>query len=158
MGLVADCEVGALATSRTSSTLRTVLTVADCDRLRSRPRPAATASCSATNAKEDDDVVLRIWRGWTSPENGDAYERIVSEEVLPGIAARQLAGYHGAFLLRRTLDNEVEFATIMQFDSLDAVRAFAGEDHEVAYVPPRAHEVLSRFDQTSTHYDVLMTP
>jgi hypothetical protein len=58
-------------------------------------------------------VIARIWRGWTTPENADTYQRIVSQEVLPGIAARNLDGYHGAYLLRRRLDDEVEFATIL---------------------------------------------
>jgi antibiotic biosynthesis monooxygenase (ABM) superfamily enzyme len=103
-------------------------------------------------------MVLRIWRGWTTPANADAYERIVSTQVLPGIAAREVPGYHGAFLLRRPLRDEVEFMTIMHFDSLDAVRAFAGDDHEAAYVPADARAVLERFDDRSAHYDVLMTP
>jgi hypothetical protein len=64
-------------------------------------------------------VIARIWRGWTTPENADAYQRIVSQEVLPGIAARNLGGYHGAYLLRREFDGEVEFATILLFDSLE---------------------------------------
>jgi hypothetical protein len=66
-------------------------------------------------------VIARIWRGWTTPENAEAYQRIVGLEVLPGIAARDLDGYHGAYLLRRDLDGEVEFATIMLFDSLEQV-------------------------------------
>jgi heme-degrading monooxygenase HmoA len=103
-------------------------------------------------------VIARIWRGWTTPENADAYQRIVSQEVLPGIAARNLDGYHGAYLLRRELDGEVEFATIMLFDSLEQVRAFAGEDYETAYVPPRARAVLARFDERSAHYDTLLRP
>jgi hypothetical protein len=82
-------------------------------------------------------MIARIWRGWTTPANADAYQRIVCQEVLPGIAARNLEGYHGAYLLRRDLDGEVEFATILLFDSLEQVRAFAGEDYETAYVPPR---------------------
>ena len=103
-------------------------------------------------------MITRIWRGWTTPENADAYQRIVSEEVLPGIAARNLDGYHGAYLLRRHLDDEVEFATILLFETLDQVRAFAGEDYEVAYVPPRARAVLARFDERSAHYDTLLQP
>jgi hypothetical protein len=103
-------------------------------------------------------VIARIWRGWTTPENADAYQRIVSQEVLPGIAARNLDGYHGAYLLRRELDGEVEFATIMLFDSLEQVRAFAGDDYETAYVPPRARAVLARFDERSAHYDTLLRP
>ena len=103
-------------------------------------------------------VILRYWRGWTTPQNADAYHKIVSEQVLPGIAARQLDGYHGAYLLRRELDHEVEFATVMIFDSLDHVRAFAGEDYETAYVPPAAQAVLARFDTKSAHYETLLTP
>jgi heme-degrading monooxygenase HmoA len=103
-------------------------------------------------------VILRYWRGWTTPQNADAYQKIVSEQVLPGIAARQLDGYHGAYLLRRDLDQEVEFATVMIFDSLDNVRAFAGEDFETAYVPPTAQAVLARFDAKSAHYTTLLTP
>jgi antibiotic biosynthesis monooxygenase (ABM) superfamily enzyme len=103
-------------------------------------------------------MILRYWRGWTTPQNADAYQKIVSEQVLPGIAARQLAGYYGAYLLRRDLDDEVEFATVMIFDSLDHVRAFAGDDYETAYVPPAAQAVLARFDAKSAHYDTLLTP
>ena len=101
---------------------------------------------------------MRYWRGWTTPENADAYQRVVSETVLPGIAARELEGYHGAYLLRRELDGEVEFATIMLFDSLENVRAFMGEDYETSHVPPAAREVLSRFDERSAHYETLLTP
>jgi hypothetical protein len=103
-------------------------------------------------------VIARIWRGWTTPQNADAYQRIVSQEVLPGIAARDLDGYHGAYLLRRELEGEVEFATILLFDTLDQVRAFAGEDYEAAYVPPPARAVLARFDQRSAHYETLLRP
>jgi len=103
-------------------------------------------------------MIARIWRGWTTPENADAYQRIVSQEVLPGIVARDLDGYHGAYLLRRRVDGEVEFATILLFDTLEQIRAFAGEDYEAAYVPPRARAVLARFDQRSAHYDTLLRP
>ena len=103
-------------------------------------------------------MIARIWRGWTTPENADAYQRIVSQEVLPGIAARNLNGYDGAYLLRRDLDGEVEFVTIMLFDSLEQVRDFAGDDYESAYVPPRARAVLARFDERSAHYDTLLRP
>ena len=103
-------------------------------------------------------MITRIWRGWTTVDNADAYQQIVSQEVLPGIAARNLDGYHGAYLLRRELEGEVEFATILLFDTLEQVRAFAGEDYETAYVPPRARAVLARFDQRSAHYDTLLRP
>lgn len=103
-------------------------------------------------------MIARIWRGWTTPENAGAYQEIVSTKVLPGIAARGLAGYHGAYLLRRELGDDVEFTTVMLFDSLDHVRAFAGEDYETAYVPPEARAVLARFDGRSAHHETLLTP
>ena len=103
-------------------------------------------------------MILRVWRGWTTPENADAYEAIVSSEVLPGIAARNVPGYLGAYLARRRVGDEVEFMTVMEFDSLESVRAFAGDDYEAAYVPPRAREVLARFDDRSAHFETLLTP
>jgi heme-degrading monooxygenase HmoA len=104
-------------------------------------------------------MIARIWRGWTTEDNADAYQEVVATKVLPEIAARRLDGYHGAYLLRRTLDGgEVEFSTIMLFDSLDNVKAFTGEDYEVAHVPPEARSVLARFDERSAHYETLLGP
>ena len=103
-------------------------------------------------------MIMRIWRGWTTHENADAYEALLSGTVLPGIAARNLTGYHGAYLLRRELEDETEFVTVMLFDSLDDVRRFAGDDYETAYVPPEARAVLARFDERSAHYRTLLQP
>jgi antibiotic biosynthesis monooxygenase (ABM) superfamily enzyme len=101
--------------------------------------------------------ITRIWHGFTNPENADAYERLLKEEIFVGIAERHIPGYRGIQLLRRELDDEVEFITIMQFDSLEAVRAFAGDDYEVAVVPPKARRLLKRFDERSQHYQLLVT-
>ncbi len=100
-------------------------------------------------------MVGRIWHGWTSPENADAYESLLREEIFPGIAAKGVSGYRGIQLFRRPIeDDEVEFITIMWFDSFYAVKQFAGEDYERAYVPPAAREVLARFDERSQHYEI----
>ena len=99
-------------------------------------------------------MIARIWHGWTTHANADTYERLLRDEVFVGIHGRQIVGFRGIELLRRPLANEVEFSTMMWFDSLDAVRAFAGDDHEVAVVPPAARAVLSRFDARSAHYEV----
>lgn len=103
-------------------------------------------------------MILRYWRGWATRENADAYERIAREEVLPSFADRDLPGYRGSYLLRREAGGEIEYAVIMTFDSVDAVRAFAGDDYEAAYIPTHVREVLTRFDVRSAHYDVLVTP
>ena len=99
-------------------------------------------------------MIVRIWHGWTSAANADAYERLLRNEIFTGIAGRRMQGYHGIELLRRLLGAEVEFVTLMRFDSLEAVRAFAGDDYEAAVVPARARELLARFDARSAHYDV----
>jgi len=103
-------------------------------------------------------VISRIWHGWTTPGNAAAYERLLRQEILPGIAAKRLPGYHGAHLLRRDAGGEVEFVTILWFDSLDGVRALAGVDYQSAYVPPKARAVLARFDARSTHYETVLSP
>jgi len=99
-------------------------------------------------------MVGRIWHGWTRPENADAYESLLKAEIFPGIASKGVGGYRGIQLFRRSLENEVEFITIMWFDSWDSVKQFAGEDYEKAYVPAMAREVLARFDERSQHYEI----
>ena len=103
-------------------------------------------------------MIARIWRGWTTPANADAYQQVVSTLVLPELASRNLDGYHGAYLLRREIEGEVEFSTIMLFDSIDNVRAFTGEDYATAHVPAEARALLSRFDERSAHYEMLLEP
>jgi len=99
-------------------------------------------------------MISRIWHGWTSPDNADKYEMLLKEEIFVGIQDRQISGFQSIQLLRRNVGDEVEFVTIMLFDSLDAVREFAGEDYEAAVVPEKAKAVLSHFDQRSQHYEV----
>ena len=101
-------------------------------------------------------MIARVWHGWTSPGDADAYEALLRSEILPGI--HRVDGYRGASLLQRTAGSEVEFVTITLFDALDAVRAFAGEDFEVAVVPAAARALLARFDERSAHYDLLAQP
>lgn len=103
-------------------------------------------------------MITRIWRGWTTHENAPVYERLLLTEIFPGIAARNVAGYQGISLCRRDLGNEVEFMTIMWFDSIEAVKAFAGEEYETAVVPPKARAVLARFDARSAHYETVVQP
>lgn len=102
-------------------------------------------------------MICRIWHGWTTPANADAYEHLLREEIFVGIAQRHIRGFQRIQLLRRTVGAEVEFMTMMWFDSLDAVRAFAGEDYELAVVPRSARAILARFDERSQHYEVRET-
>ena len=99
-------------------------------------------------------MICRIWHGWTTHQNADPYEKLLNEEVFAGIEARGIDGFRGVKLLRRDLGTEVEFVTLMLFDSLAAVREFVGEDYAVAYVPAKARAVLSRFDERAEHFEV----
>ncbi len=100
-------------------------------------------------------MISRIWHGWTTPGNADKYESLLKEEIFVGIQKRHIRGFKSIQLLRRTVGHEVEFVTIMLFDSLDAVREFAGQDYEVAVVPEKARAVLAHFDERSQHYEVI---
>jgi heme-degrading monooxygenase HmoA len=99
-------------------------------------------------------MIGRVWHGWTTRGNADAYEALLRTKILPGI--HRVAGHEGAYLLRRDAGDEVEFVTLTFFTSMDAVRAFAGQDHEVAVVPAEARRLLSRFDERSVHYEVVV--
>ncbi len=103
-------------------------------------------------------MITRIWHGWTTPDNAPVYEALLRTEIFPGIASRKVVGYRGISLLRRDLGDEVEFITIMWFDDLAAVKAFAGEDYSTAVVPPKARAVLKRFDAASAHYETPVPP
>ena len=102
-------------------------------------------------------MIVRLWHGWTTPANADPYERLLRTEIFAGIRERRTPGFRGIQLLRRPLPELVEFVTLMTFDSLDAVRAFAGVDYETAVVPPKARALLQRFDERSAHYDLRVT-
>jgi heme-degrading monooxygenase HmoA len=100
-------------------------------------------------------MIARIWRGWAqSVEKADLYQEFLRSTFLPSIHA--IEGYRGARVLRRAIDGEVEFVTITQFDSLDAIRRFAGEDYEAAHVAPRARELLSRFEGRCRHFEIVI--
>jgi heme-degrading monooxygenase HmoA len=101
-------------------------------------------------------TIARIWHGWTTHENAQPYEDLLQTKVLPEID--RVDGYRGAFLLRRHLEDSVEFATITFFDSMDAVKAFAGDDYELAVIDPEGRSFLERFDERSLHYETIRSP
>ena len=97
-------------------------------------------------------MIARVWRGWTAAGDADAYERFLRTELFPDVA--RLEGFGGAHVLRRPAPHgEVEFVTVTLFASLDAVRAFAGEDYETPVIEPEAKRLLSRYEDRAAHYD-----
>ena len=100
-------------------------------------------------------MIKRIWHGYTTPENADAYQRLLDTVVFPGIEVKSIPGYRSIELLRRDVGEEVEFTTVMAFESLDNVIAFQGSDYEAAYVPEAARRILKRWDERSSHHEVV---
>lgn len=100
-------------------------------------------------------MICRLWRGWTTPQNAETYERIVRGEVIPAIEARRIPGFIHIDLMRRDVGDEVEFQTLMWFERLDAIKAFMGDDYSVSHVPAAAQSVLKRFDERAAHFEVI---
>ena len=113
-------------------------------------------------------MIIRIWRGWTTPQNADAYEALLREEITgDSVNGAQPPGMLGIDVLRHDPDAtdeaadpdspgaEVEFSTIMFFNDWEAVRAFAGSDVYAAVVPDADRALLTRWDEQSRHYDLL---
>jgi heme-degrading monooxygenase HmoA len=102
-------------------------------------------------------MIARVWRGWTNAKEGDAYETYLRTNLLTALA-RRVSGFRGGYVLRRDLDDESEFVVITHFDSLEAVRAFAGDDYEAPVIEPEAARLLSRYDERALHYDAVIVP
>jgi antibiotic biosynthesis monooxygenase (ABM) superfamily enzyme len=101
-------------------------------------------------------MISRIWFGWTTTQNADAYEKLLKTEIFPGIA-KKIPGLRKIELGRWPNGDEVEFVTTMWFDNIEAVKAFAGARYEVAVVPPAARALLGGFSETAEHYEVRET-
>jgi heme-degrading monooxygenase HmoA len=97
-------------------------------------------------------MIARHWRGWTAPENADAYQKLLSGTVLP--ALKKISGYRGGYVLRRDVGEEVEFVVVNLFDSIEAVKQFAGPDYTVAQFEPEARRLLARVEPFAVHYEV----
>ena len=97
-------------------------------------------------------MIARVWRGYAQRDQADAYAAMLKPELLPGLS--KVKGYRGSYLLRRDRGDEVEFITIILWDSVEAIKAVAGENYERAVVPEERRKYLLRWDDTAAHYDV----
>lgn len=98
-------------------------------------------------------MIARIWHGWTKPENADSYESHLKPELLPGLS--KVKGFQGSYLLRRALGDEIEFVTIILWDSIEAIRAVAGENYETAVIPAERRKYLQRSDAKAAHFEMV---
>ena len=101
-------------------------------------------------------MIARIWHGWTSRENAEKYETLLREEVLLEIAKRAIPGYNGAeIFIRDAEDDETEFITLLRFETLDAVKVFAGKDYQQPVIPPECRKLLKHHSEKSRHYRIV---
>jgi heme-degrading monooxygenase HmoA len=98
-------------------------------------------------------MIARIWQGWTKPADAKIYENMLRNEIFPSIAARNIKGYHGAELFIQEDENETEFVTLLRFDSMDAVKEFAGSDETKPVIFPGVEKLLTRM-KSARHYRI----
>jgi antibiotic biosynthesis monooxygenase (ABM) superfamily enzyme len=98
-------------------------------------------------------MIARTWRGWTKPADAKVYENMLRSEISPSIAARKISGYHGAELFIREDGNEMEFVTLLRFDSMEGVKEFAGADESEPVIYPKVEALLTRMER-ARHYRV----
>ena len=99
-------------------------------------------------------MIARIWHGWTKRQDAKAYEKMLRNEIFPGIAQRNIKGYHGAELFIHEDGDEVEFLTLLRFESMDGVKKFAGQHQSKPVIYPKAEKLLTRMDEESRHYRI----
>lgn len=102
-------------------------------------------------------TIKRVWHGWTTKKNAESYQNILQNEVIPGIEAKKIEGLRKFEIFKIDLDQEVEFLTIITFDSLQDVISFQGTDYQKAYIPDAAKKVLKRWDEEIPHYQLIET-
>lgn len=98
--------------------------------------------------------IIRIWKGWTTIENASIYKNMLINEVFPQVKQKGVKGLEKVSISTKHHENEVEFFLVLQFDSLESVKFFAGEDYKTAYIPENAKRVLLRYEQTAQHYEL----
>ncbi|WP_416877645.1 antibiotic biosynthesis monooxygenase [Litorimonas sp.] len=102
-------------------------------------------------------MIIRYWRGWTTPENAPIYQKLLTEDIIPEIESRNIDGLLHIRMMRRDTtetENEVEFATLMTFDDLESVKNFMGEDYAQSHIPDSARAVLKRWDKQTAQYEL----
>ncbi len=98
--------------------------------------------------------IIRTWKGWTTIENAPIYENMLINEVFPAVKRKGVEGLEKVSISTMKKKDEVEFFLVLQFDSLDTVKMFAGENYQMAYIPDNAKLVLSRYEERIRLYRI----
>jgi hypothetical protein len=116
------------------------------------PKPDVRETGSSSLPRSALTMIVRIWRGQSIGKDADAYRQHVTKHVFPTLSA--IAGHAGAYLLERSVGPSTEFLAVTLWDSIEAVKQFAGIDPDIAIVEPAARAVLADFDDFVRHYEV----
>lgn len=96
-----------------------------------------------------------MWKGWTRVGDADAYNQYLNTELFPRVERELTAyGYRGYHILRLDRGTEVEFVTMVWFDSLESVKSFAGESYDTPVISDKARALLSRHVARCDHYEL----
>lgn len=98
--------------------------------------------------------IIRIWKGWTLPEKAENYRQFLSDELFPEVKRKGIRGLEKVSISSSPSQEEVEFLVMMQFDAIDAIKEFAGEDYETAFIPEKAKRLLHRYESKAKHYEL----
>ncbi|MCB0795931.1 MAG: antibiotic biosynthesis monooxygenase [Flavobacteriales bacterium] len=98
--------------------------------------------------------IIRTWKGWTTREDAPIYEEMLIKEVFPAVKQKGVDGLEKVSISTADKEDEVEFFLVLQFDSLEAVKKFAGENYRQAYIPENAQRVLKRYDRMAEHFEL----
>ena len=98
--------------------------------------------------------IIRTWKGWTTLENATIYEDMLINEVFPTVKKKGVDGLENVSISTMKKKHEMEFFLVLPFESLDAVKTFAGEDYEKAYIPDNAKRILLRYDEKAQHFEL----
>ncbi|MEN8193174.1 MAG: antibiotic biosynthesis monooxygenase [Bacteroidota bacterium] len=98
--------------------------------------------------------IIRTWKGWTTKENAKIYEDLLINKIFPAVKEKGIVGFEKVSIAIQHKKEEVEFFLVLQFDSIDAVKTFAGENYENAYMPEEAQRILLRYEDTAQHYEL----
>ena len=101
----------------------------------------------------EESKIIRTWKGWTTIENASIYENFLINEVFPEVKRKGVKGLEKVSISTQSNNDEVEFLLILLFESLDAVKTFAGDSYQKAYIPEKAKRILLRYDKTAEHYE-----
>ena len=121
-----------------------------------KARDARKQQAQRVGGEEGKSMILRLWKARSTVEKASEYIQYATTKVFPALSA--IEGHRGAYLLRRTLDGASEFVVLTLWQSMAAVRRFAGDNPEKAVVDPPARAMLASLDESVTHFEVVHSP